>query len=296
MLNIKNIVNLIRVRQYYKNIIIFLPLVFTLQLFSTELLIITIIGFVSLCLVSSGIYVRNDIKDLEIDKDHPLKKMRPLPSGEVSKSQAAIISASFTIVGLIIAFSLDWKFGIIVILLFLNTEIYSRWTTNIVFLDVFSIAGNFIIRTISGIILISAPISPWIILGVFFVALFLAFIKRRGEYETLKDISKDHRKTVQHYTPFSLDSGVIISGMMIMITYSIYSMTGPTGDWRLILTVPFVTFVIFRQLYLSSINDITAQTNEIFKDKQSFIAISIFVAFLLLLLYVVPSEVFESLL
>ena len=284
--------NFIRVRQYYKNIIIFLPLVFSINLFSPTFFFITIFGFIALCLVSSAMYVRNDIIDVELDKLHPHKSKRALPSGAFTTKQAWFIFIALASAGFSLAFFLDWKAGVILFLLFLNTEIYSRWMKNIIFLDAFSIAGNFIIRTILGAVLINSILSPWLILGVFFVALFLGYTKRKGELESLEKAG-EHRATLKEYTPFSLNSVVIISAMMIIATYSLYAIEGPRGDWRLVMTVPLVIFVIFRQLHLSSINPEIAQRNEILKDKQSTIAMIVFIGLTICLIYFVPSGFFS---
>jgi len=291
---VSSIINLIRVRQWYKNIIIFLPLVFGFQFLDFEKFIITCLGFIALSLVSSAMYVRNDIKDLELDRIHPLKKSRPLPSGLITIKQAWLVVVVFVIIGLGLSGVLDEVFFILLVLFIINTEIYSRWTRNIIFLDAFSIGGNFIIRAISGIVIIDSPLSPWLILGVFFVSLFLTFIKRKGEFQTLKEIAKNHRKSLKDYTDFSLNSAVNIFAIMVIITYSLYVINEPTGDWRLILTVPFVIFVILRQLYLSSINSTIAQMNEIFKDIPSRYAIIGFTILTIFLLYFTPSEYFTD--
>ena len=160
-------------------------------------------------------------------------------------------------------------------------------------MDIFSIAGNFIIRVIAGIVLLESIFSPWAIIGIFFVALFLGFTKRKAELEFLKDTSKDTRKVLNQYASFSLTSVIIVSAIMIIITYSLYAIDGPNDDWRLILTVPLVVFVIFRQLRVLSIDPMVAQKNEIFKDWQSAVAIIAFIGLLLYLIYLAPSEFFS---
>lgn len=293
MSNIRILIDLIRVRQWYKNVIIFLPLVFSFGFFSADKFSLILAGFFALSLVSSAMYVRNDIKDVEQDRSHPLKTLRAFPSGKISTKLAWSIFLILLSSGFTIAYVLDFWFFIIVILLFVNTEIYTRYTKKIIFLDVFSIGINFIIRAISGIVLLNTPLSPWIILGVFFVALFLAFIKRKVEMMTLKGDAHKHRESLKDYSEFSLNTSLGISAVMVIITYSLYAMNGPTNDWRLIITVPFIIFVILRQIHLSSINDKTAQTNEIIKDKQSLIAILSYVILTIVLLYLGPSEIFS---
>jgi len=289
--HIKILIDLIRIKQWYKNVIIFLPLVFSFGFFSAEKFSLILTGFFALSLVSSAMYVRNDVKDVEQDRLHDLKKTRALPSGKISTKQAWYLFSILLSFGFIIAYALDFWFLVIVVLLLTNTEIYSRWTKKIIFLDAFSIGINFIIRAISGIVLLNVPLSPWIILGVFFIALFLAFIKRKAEMVTLEDAHK-HRESLKDYNEFSLNTSLVISAVMVIVTYSLYAMNGPTHDWRLIITVPFVIFVILRQIHLSSINDKIAQTNEILKDKQSLLAILSYALLTIGLIYFGPSNLF----
>jgi len=292
MIDSKIYLNFMRIRQYYKNLIIFLPLIFAPTYFEFENIILITLGFLSLCLVSSANYVRNDIVDIEVDKSHPKKKNRPLPSGLITIKQAYGFYIILIASGISLAFLLSVYFGIMAVLLFLITEAYSRWLKKMVILDVFTIGGNFIIRAVAGIILIQSSLSPWIIMGVFFVALFLGFMKRKGELETLGEEAHKHRITLQEYTVSSINSMVMVSAMLIITTYSFYSLEGPHGDWRLVLTVPIMTFVILRQLHLSAIKSPIAQSNEVLKDKATIISMLVYVIVTMYLIYQVPSEFF----
>ena len=285
MSEISTIISLLRVQQWYKNIIIFFGIVFALELVSPTNIVISILGFVALCLITSSGYIRNDIIDLQQDKIHPEKCKRPLPSGQITLKQANTIFLILIGIGLILSFSLDLLFGVFMVALIINTEVYSRVTKNIVFLDVFAIGINFVIRAVSGIVLINTPISPWIILGVFFVALFLGFMKRKSEIITLKNSADSHRKVLNHYTKSSLNISVFISAMMVLAIFTIYSIIGPFDDGRLILTVPFIAFIILRQLHLSKINHTLIQKNEFYKDKLTALAIISYSIFTLILLY-----------
>jgi len=282
---ISSIISLLRVQQWYKNIIIFFGIVFALELVSPANIFVSVLGFIALCLITSGGYIRNDIIDLQQDKIHPEKCKRPLPSGQITLKKANITFLIITGIGLLLSFSLDLLFGVFMIALIINTEIYSRITKNIVFLDVFAIGINFVIRAVSGIVLINTPISPWIILGVFFVALFLGFMKRKSEIITLKNSADSHRKVLKHYTKSLLNTSVFISAMMVLAIFTIYSVIGPFDDGRLILTVPFIAFIILRQLHLSKINHTLIQKNEFYKDKLTALAIISYSIFTLILLY-----------
>ncbi len=282
---ISSVISLLRVQQWYKNIIIFFGIVFALELVSPANIFVSILGFIALCLITSAGYIRNDILDLQQDKIHPEKCKRPLPSGQITLKKANTVFLIIIGIGLLLSFSLDLLFGVFMIALIINTEIYSRITKNIVFLDVFAIGINFVIRAVCGIVLINTPISPWIVFGVFCVALFLGFMKRKSEITTLKNSASSHRKVLSRYTKFSLNISVFISAMMIITIFTIYSVIGPFDDGRLILTIPFIALIILRQLYLSKINHILIQKNEFYKDKLTAIVIIFYSIFTLILLY-----------
>ena len=285
MNKISSVISLLRVQQWYKNIIIFFGIVFALELVSPANIFVSILGFIALCLITSAGYIRNDILDLQQDKIHPEKCKRPLPSGQITLKKANTVFLIIIGIGLLLSFSLDLLFGVFMIALIINTEIYSRITKNIVFLDVFAIGINFVIRAVCGIVLINTPISPWIVFGVFCVALFLGFMKRKSEITTLKNSASSHRKVLSRYTKFSLNISVFISAMMIITIFTIYSVIGPFDDGRLILTIPFIALIILRQLYLSKINHILIQKNEFYKDKLTAIVIISYSIFTLILLY-----------
>ena len=285
MNKISSIISLLRVQQWYKNIIIFFGIVFALELISPANIFVSVLGFIALCLITSAGYIRNDIIDLQRDKIHPKKCKRPLPSGQITLKKANTIFLITIGVGLPLSFSLDLLFGVFMIALIINTEIYSRITKNIVFLDIFAIGINFIIRAVCGIVLINTQISPWIVLGVFFVALFLGFMKRKSEIITLKNYAVSHRKVLSNYTKSSLNISVFISAMMIITIFTIYAVIGPFDDGRLILTIPFIAIIILRQLHLSKINHILIQKNEFYKDRLTAITIIFYSIFTLILLY-----------
>jgi len=284
----QRILNFIRVQQWYKNTVIFLALFFSLTFFSVENVLLTIFGFIALCLVSSAMYIKNDIRDVEEDKKHPTKRNRLLPAGLITKKQAQSSFVVLLALGLALSFVLDWKFGVLTILLLLNGEFYSIWLKKIIFLDILSISGNFIIRAISGVILIQSPVSPWLILGIFFVSLFLAIIKRRHEMELLQDSAEKPRKVLNQYTMSTVNSIILITAIMIITTYSIYAMNSSTQDWRLVITVPIVVYIVFRQLHLSSINEENVLSDNILRDKSTAIAVIVYVVFTFVLLYYVP--------
>ena len=277
---------ILRIKQWYKNIVIFLPLVFSLSLLNLDSLSLTIVGFVALCLASSALYIRNDILDVESDKQHPIKKFRPLASGQTSKKNAYIVFVLLLSSSLIIAAITSWQLVIVLIFLFVNTTVYSQWLKNFAYVDLLSISLNFVIRVLAGMLLLQVGISPWLIFGVFLVAFFLGLMKRKSEIIILKDTAALHRKSLSKYSIKKLNYSLLIVSVLVIVTYSLYSITNdPTNDNRLIFTIPIVAIIIFRQYYLSEKSVSVKKFNEVINDKITLLAIIMYIITTILLLY-----------
>ena len=162
---------LLRVEQWYKNLVIFIPLIFSFNLFNLNLFILSFFGFISLCFISSSYYIINDIKDIEKDKYHPEKKNRPLASGKINKPFALLISVILFVDAILIAYSLSLYFLGAVLVLFMFSQAYNFGLRNIIFLDIILISTNFVIRAISGIFIIDTPVSYWVILTTFLISM-----------------------------------------------------------------------------------------------------------------------------
>ena len=286
MIEISILFKIIRIKQWYKNIVIFLPLVFSLSLLNLDSLYLTIAGFIALGLASSALYIRNDVHDIEFDKQHPIKKFRPLASGQTSKKNAHIIFILLLSSSLIIAAILNWKLVIVLIFLFVNTTVYSQWLKNFAYVDLLSISLNFVIRVLAGMLLLQVGISPWLIFGVFLVAFFLGLMKRKSEIIILKDTAALHRKSLSKYSIKKLNYSLLIVSVLVIVTYSLYSITNdPTNDNRLIFTIPIVAIIIFRQYYLSEKSVSVKKFNEVINDKITLFAITMYIITTILLLY-----------
>ena len=286
MIEISILFKIIRIKQWYKNIVIFLPLVFSLSLLNLDSIYLTIVGFIALSLASSALYIRNDILDIEFDKQHPIKKFRTLASGQISKKNAHIIFILLLSSSLIIAAILNWKLVIVLIFLFVNTTVYSQWLKNFAYVDLLSISLNFVIRVLAGMLLLQVGISPWLIFGVFLVAFFLGLMKRKSEIIILKDAAALHRKSLSKYSIKKLNYSLLILSVLVIVTYSLYSITNdPTNDNRLIFTIPIVAIIIFRQYYLSEKSVSVKKFNEVINDKITLFAIIMYIITTILLLY-----------
>ncbi len=286
MIEISILFKIIRIKQWYKNIVIFLPLVFSLSLLNLDSISLTIVGFIALSLASSALYIRNDILDIEFDKQHPIKKFRPLASGQISKKNAYIIFVLLLSSSLIIAAILNWQLVIVLIFLFVNTTVYSQWLKNFAYVDLLSISLNFVIRVLAGMLLLQVGISPWLVFGVFLVAFFLGLMKRKSEIIILKDAAALHRKSLSKYSIKKLNYSLLILSVLVIVTYSLYSITNdPTNDNRLIFTIPIVAIIIFRQYYLSEKSVSVKKFNEVINDKITLFAIIMYIITTILLLY-----------
>ena len=139
------------------------------------------LGFLAFCALASGAYVMNDLRDCERDREHPLKSLRPLPSGRVRRGTAVVLSIALVVAGLMLAGSLGRGFAVLAGLYFVLQVAYTFWLKEVVILDVMSIAAGFVIRAVAGGVIIEVPVSPWLIICTFLLVLFLGFSKRRHE-------------------------------------------------------------------------------------------------------------------
>ncbi len=294
---IKTLVEIIRPSQWYKNFLVFVPLVFSINLFNLDSIIMSFLGFLALCLASSGSYVINDVFDNKRDLVHPEKRKRPIPSGRLSVRSALIFGIVLIVAAGIFAYFLNEIFFIIVILLILSTFFYSKGAKDIFLLDVFLISINFVLRAVSGVFLIDVGLSPWLIIGIFFVALLLGFSKRKNEISLLKDQAIKHKKVLEKYSEKFLQYSIGQASAASILAYSIYAINGPgsIGDWRLVLTIPVAFFIL-----ISYVNNIMSGKNPnkelgglLIVDKKLSVALLVYVIMVIILIYFVPSSFFN---
>ena len=242
-----------RPRQYAKNLFIFVPLFFDRQLFNMRSLLITFLGFITLCILSSGVYVLNDIVDVEADRNHPQKKYRPIASGKISIRNAKIFCVILFVIAFVMGFFINKKFFMLCVLMTLINIAYSFKLKHIPLIDVITIGILFLIRVYSGAVLIEVKIfSPWLYIVTFMLALYLGFGKRRAELASLQGAENTTRPVLEGYTIPFLDQLISIISAVIIISYTLYTFSGPAvpDNNRMMLTIPFVIYGIFRYLYL----------------------------------------------
>lgn len=205
------------------------------------------------CLLSSSIYVFNDIRDIEEDKRHPIKKNRMLPSGRISVGSAWVLFYMLTIISIAASFAIDTEFGMIAVAYFILNIAYTTFLKHIVILDVFSIAAGFLMRVVAGAFVIDVTPSTWLLVCSFLLALFLAFSKRRHELVLMESGARNHRQVLDKYTPYLLDQMIAVVTSASVVSYILYTVSPSTTEQfgeNLIFTFPFVIYGIFRYLYL----------------------------------------------
>lgn len=246
---LKNIIKLLRPKQWIKNFFVFGAILFSNNILNLDLLTVNIVTFIAFCLASSTIYVLNDIVDVENDKNHPKKCKRPIASGKISISKAKQIGIMLCIIALILSFCVNYKVGAIVIVYFINNLLYSFKVKQIVLLDVLSISIGFILRVLAGGLAIGVTTSSWIILCTLFLSLFLGFGKRRNEILVLGEESISHRKNLSQYTEKLLDQLINVVLACTIVFYSIYCVVA-SNSGEFVWTTILVVFGILRYYYL----------------------------------------------
>ncbi len=247
------LIKTMRPRQWTKNIFVFAALVFDKQLFVVDSFLRTLAGFALFCLISSSVYIFNDLADVEADRQHPEKKNRPIPSGKLSVGAAWAAGIFIVILTFALAWLLAPGFEFVVVLYFVLNMAYSKWLKHIAILDVLIIAAGFVLRVHAGVTLIAVErFSPWLYIVMFLLSLFLGFGKRRAELALLAQGAGSHRKVFDGYTLPLLDQYILIVSGTTIVSYSLYTFSAPNlpENHSMMLTIPFVVYTIFRYLYL----------------------------------------------
>jgi 4-hydroxybenzoate polyprenyltransferase len=256
-LKIKKYLKLIRASHWIKNIFLFVPLVYSKKLFNWDDLSLTLLGFMAFNFASSIVYVLNDIVDKDRDRLHPKKRLRPIPAGDISVKEAYVVLLVLGVLTILFSFHLNYAFEMVVIAYILLNTVYSFKLKNIVLLDIFSIAGGFILRVAAGTVVIGVAASSWLVLITLFISLFLAVMKRMSESDLLSSEDQDHipvRRVLENYSKRFIDQISAVSAGGVIVFYALYTVSLRTvetfGTENLIYTTAFVVFGIFRYMYL----------------------------------------------
>jgi decaprenyl-phosphate phosphoribosyltransferase len=265
------VLRLIRVKQWVKNLFLFIPLFFAGLLFDYNALISLISGFLSFSLAASAVYIINDYNDLAADKIHPVKCHRPLASGEISIPYALTLMLVLASAALIMAwFENPVFFAILAGYITINLA-YSYGLKNVALLDLFIIAFGFMLRVLAGGVLAGVAISKWLVIMVFLLALFLALAKRRDDLILFKKSGQQMRKSVAHYNLEFLASCLTLISGIIMVAYIMYTVSDDViqrlGTENLYLTSVFVIAGMMRYLQITLVeNNSGSPTRILYRD------------------------------
>jgi len=255
-----------RPKQWIKNGFVFAALVFASKLSHVVLVARTVTAFLLFCLLSSAIYLLNDSVDREADRRHPLKANRPIAAGRIPVQLAYMLAAGGIVVGVGLSFLLDPLFGLIAAGYVALNAAYSFYLKHLVLIDVFAIAGGFVLRAAGGAAAINVKISPWLYLCTILISLFLGFGKRRHEILLLEDSARAHRRNLEEYTPELLEDLINIIAGATVIAYSLYTFapfsSAAPQNHAMMVTIPFVLYGIFRYLLLVNRTDFAGAPEE----------------------------------
>jgi 4-hydroxybenzoate polyprenyltransferase len=270
---LKALIKTMRPRQWPKNIFIFAALVFDKPLLDPVAFLRTLAGFFLFCLISSSVYLFNDIFDIEADRQHPDKKNRPIPSGQLPIFVAWMAGIVLVVIALSLAWLLTPQFAAVLLVYLVLNMLYSKWLKHMPILDVLIIAAGFVLRVHAGVTLISVErFSPWLYVVMTLLSLFLGFGKRRAELALLAHGAGSHRKVLEGYTLPLLDQYIMIVSGTTIVAYSLYTFNAPNvpENHSMMLTIPFVVYTIFRYLYLIEIKHAGGAPEEVLLTDRPF--------------------------
>jgi 4-hydroxybenzoate polyprenyltransferase len=247
------LIKTMRPRQWTKNVFVLAALIFDRQLFNTTSVLHSLAGVALFCLLSSCVYIINDLMDIEGDRIHPKKKNRPIASGRLPVPVAIAAAAVLLVVTVSLSYLQSTGFFIIAMIYLILNLAYSKWLKHIPLVDVLVLASFYVLRVGAGVTLIAVErFSPWLYVVTTLFALYLGFGKRRAELTLLSDNAGSHRRVLEGYTIPFLDQLIIIVSSTTIIAYSLYTFSAVNlpANHAMMLTVPFVIYGIFRYLYL----------------------------------------------
>ena len=244
----------LRPDQWTKNLIVFAALIFAVKLLDPAALAHASAAFLIFCALSGAVYLINDVSDREQDRQHPIKRLRPIAAGDLSPGTGLAFAVALSVIALAASFALRPAFGVAAASYLALFVVYTRSLKHIVVLDVMTIAIGFVLRAVAGGLVIGVHISNWLLVCTMLGALFLGLAKRRHEMTLLAEGAKGHRRILEEYDPYLLDQMIGVMAAATMVAYIIYCASPEThasfGTEWLVLTTPFPIYGLFRYLYL----------------------------------------------
>ncbi|HUG16295.1 MAG TPA: decaprenyl-phosphate phosphoribosyltransferase [Thermomicrobiales bacterium] len=242
----------LRPKQWTKNALVFAALVFDHQLFDPSRLATVVGAFACFCIASSAVYLINDIHDIESDRQHHRKRLRPIAAGHISPTSAWSMAVLLSVTALVGAILLRPAFAGIVAAYLLLMVVYTYVLKDLVIVDVFTISAGFLLRAAGGAVVLSVPISPWLYVCTILLSLFIGFAKRRHELQLLEESAGAHRRNLNDYSSNLLDQFILIAAAATVMAYALYTFTSPSlpDSHAMMVTIPFVLYAMFRYLFL----------------------------------------------
>ncbi len=249
-----HLVRSLRPRQWTKNLLVFAGLIFGEQLLRPRAVGLAVGAFAVFCVLSGVVYLVNDVRDREADRLHPIKSRRPIASGALRPDVALAWAAVLAAAALGVAFWIDPGFGLVGLAYVVLLGLYSIWLKHVVIVDALVVAGGFVLRAAAGALAVGVVFSHWLLMLTLLGALFLALSKRRAELVGLAEDATAHRRILAEYSPYLLDQMISVVTASTLLAYAFYTISPETvtkfGTDRLLWTVPFPLYGIFRYLYL----------------------------------------------
>jgi 4-hydroxybenzoate polyprenyltransferase len=283
----------LRPHQWTKNLILFAALGMSKHLFEREPFLRAALAFVLFCGVSGTVYLLNDLADVERDRLHPRKRLRPLASGQITPRFAALAGLLIGGSCLLVGFLLGWEFGACLVVYLAMNLTYSLYLKEVVILDVLTISLGFVVRAMAGALVIRVAISEWLLVCTILLALFLALSKRRHELVSLSDTARSHRAILGEYSPYLLDQMIAVVTASCLMAYSFYTLAPDTiakyRTEKLSWTIPFVIYGIFRYLYLVHQKEKGGSPSDVLlTDRPLLMAVLLWAVAVMIIVYTAP--------
>ena len=268
------LVTSVRPRQWVKNLFVFAGVIFSHKLFTPDAWR-ALAAFAVFCALSGVVYLLNDVADRERDRVHPVKRQRPIASGELPVSRALGAALVLAACAFAAAAALGTGFLVTAAAYVALLVVYSVRLKHVVIVDVLTVASGFVLRAVAGAVAVDVEISGWLLICTILIALFLALGKRRHEYLTLDAEATRHRPILAEYSAALLDQMIAVVTASTVTAYALYTMSPETVakfDTHLLpATLPFVLYGIFRYLYLLYRHQLGGNPSELFFNDRALI-------------------------
>ncbi|WP_245948128.1 decaprenyl-phosphate phosphoribosyltransferase [Paenibacillus sambharensis] len=274
----------LRPKQWTKNLLVFAAPLFSFEVLNTPLIVLSVAGYILLCLVSSCVYILNDFVDREADKLHPQKKNRPMASGLLNPYLALALGGVLLVSSLAASILINPLFTLLLAVYFTVNVMYSFHLKHVVLVDIMVIASGFVLRAIAGGLIIDVPFTPWFLLCTLLLSLFLAIGKRRNELMLNEQDKTAHRRVLEQYSFPLLDQLSSIVTTATIVSYSLFTFTSGRTV-HLMWTIPLVIYGVFRYLYLIHVKmKGGAPDRELFEDKPILVTVCLYVLMVIVIL------------